>query len=210
MKGKPTRNKNKILVALVALFTMMMCVSIGFATWITAGGSSSDINGTIETDEVTGGGSGDVDVITINSLSDYQYKESYGFVDDGIFGNTLILSGECTFNTVNGKSSISSYRNNKKFSLNIELITALNGGFSGNNITSSEMSISSDNFVTSTIIPTNNSSIVGTLSVTCTSTDSDFDFSFNITLNWSGTLASFPNISSADFSVILLAKEYSA
>ena len=86
MRGKPIRNKNKILVALVALFTMLMCTSVGFAAWITTGGSNSIISGNIEADDVFEGGSGGSDVIAISSLQNYEYKQSYGFVDNGIFG----------------------------------------------------------------------------------------------------------------------------
>ena len=211
MKGRPIFSKNKILVALVALFTMLMCVSVGFATWITTGGSNSTINGTIEADDVQGGGGpGNVDVITINTLNDYQYKQSYGFVDDGIFGSTLTLSGECTFDSTNAKSCINSYRSNKKFSLDIELTTALTGGFSANNITGSSMSISSSNFTTASTTPTSGQSITGTLSATCSDNNSNFTFTFSIVLNWSGSLASFPDMSSAGLSISLLAKEFSA
>ena len=211
MRGKPIRSKNKILVALVALFTMLMCTSVGFAAWITTGGSTGSVNGNIEADDVIGGGSGDVDVITIDSLQDYQYKQSYGFVDDGVFGATVVLTGQCTFDAAAGKQSISSFRNNKKFGLDVELTTALSGGFSANNMTSSSISLTSSNFTTVSVTPTSGQSITGTLGATCSDNNSNFTFTFSITLNWTGSnLSSFPDISSAGFSVSLLPKEFNA
>ena len=212
MRERPNRYKNKILVALVALFTMLMCTSVGFATWITTGGSNASINGNIAADDVMGGGgSGDVDVITITSLQDYQYKQSYGFVDDGVFGATVVLTGECTFDATAGKQSINSFRNNKKFSLDVELTTALSGGFSANNMSSSSISLSSSNFTTVSVTPTSGQSITGTLGATCSDNNSNFTFTFSITLNWTGSnLSSFPDISSAGFSVSLLPKEFNA
>ena len=209
MKNRSSKNKNKILIALVAFLSALMCVSIGFATWITTGGSLLSAKGEIETDTVRG--EEDLDVVTIDTLQDYQYNQSYGFVDDGIFGSTLILYGECSFDSTNGKECIDSFRRNKTFDLEIELTTSLTGGFSVNNMVSTSISLSSNNFSTVSVAPMSGQSITGTLEVTCNDNNSDFDFTFEITLNWTGAdLSLFPDVSSASFSVSLLPKEHSA
>ncbi len=211
MRGKPIRNKNKILVALVALFTMLMCTSVGFAAWITTGGSNATANGTIDADTVEGGGGShtpqNLDVVTITQLNPYQYYSGYGFVNDGMFDDDILLSGTCNFNATNGKSCFTSFRNNKSFKLDVKLTTALSGGFSGQSITSSEITLTSSNFTTATLDPTDSTDISTTFALTCSDNNSNFTFDFSIKLTYGGALTSFPDLATANIKVEFTPKE---
>lgn len=207
---KKIKNKNKLLISLVALFTMLMCTSVGFATWITTGGSNSIVSGNIEADEVYDGSASGLEIITINNLNEYEYNQDYGFVDEGKFGATLQLSGDCSFNSTSARQDINSYRSNSSFDLEVKLSTAITGGFSANNLSSSLISATSANFVSSpSVVPTSNQDIIGTMYIQCNNNNTNFDFTFTISLTWTGNdLSLLPDISTAGFSVSLLAKEH--
>ena len=210
MRGKPIRSKNKILVALVALFTMLMCTSVGFAAWITTGGSSSILSGNIDADDVQGGGGSshtpeNLDVITITTLNGYEYSTGYGFVNDDVISNSTNLTGTCLFNVTNGKKCFTSFRENKSFKLDITLSTSLSGGFSGNSLTSNSASLTSDNFTVASTNPTDSTNITTSFTITCNSSDSNFTFDFAINLTYGGS--SFPNLASANFNIKFEPKE---
>ena len=210
MRGKPSRYKNKILVALVALFTMLMCTSVGFAAWITTGGSNSILSGNIDADDVQGGGSHtpeNLDVITITNVNDFQYYAGSGFVNDGVYDDDVYLTGTCSFNVTNGKKCFTSFRNNNSFKLDVQLTTALSGGFSGANITSSEMSLTSTNFTVGSQNPTDSTNITATFTIACNSNASDFTFDFSVKLTYGGSLSSFPDLSSAAINIEFTPKE---
>jgi len=211
MRGKPNRYKNKILVALVALFTMLMCTSVGFATWITAGGGSASVNGNIDADDIQGGGGShtpqDLDVVTITQVNNYQYYTAYGWVNDGLFDDDVLLTGTCSFNVENGKSCFTSFRDNKSFKLDVKLTTALSGGFSGNSITSSEITLTSSNFATTTQDPVDSTNITTTFALVCNDSNSNFTFDFSIKLTYGGSLTSFPDLASANIKVEFAPKE---
>ena len=206
---KKTRYKNKILISLVALFTMLMCISVGFASWIVTGGSNALALGEIEADDVLTEPTGEsVDVITITSIEKYQYAEGYGFVNGGLYSNNVDLTGTCRFDSENAKSCFDSYSNNKSFKLTFELTGELDGGLSSNGFSSTNITLSSSNFSSSshdTII--NDATISTTFTVSCYSNSTDFNFSFSINLKYTGSLSSFPNMGSANLSVNLTPKE---
>ena len=211
MGEKVRRYKNKILVALVALFTMLMCTSIGFATWITTNGSNSAINGAIDADNVDNGGSAhtpeNLNVVTITTLNGYQYSTGYGFVNDDVISNSTSLTGTCLFNTTNGKKCFTSFRESKSFKLDVTLSTSLSGGFSANNLASNSISLTSNNFTVAASVPTSSTTITTSFTITCNSSDSDFSFDFAINLTYSGS--NFPNLSSANFNIKFEPKENS-
>ena len=210
MGERVRRYKNKILVALVALFTMLMCTSIGFATWITTSGDSSAIGGNIEADDVQGGGGSthtpeNLDVVTISTLNGYQYSTGYGFVNDDVCSNSTSLTGTCLFNSANGKKCFTSFRDTKSFKLDITLSTSLSGGFSGNNFTSNSISLTSSNFSVSTSDPVDSTNITTSFTIVCNDNNSDFSFDFAINLTYGGS--SFPNLSSANINIKFEPKE---
>lgn len=127
MKGRPVFSKNKILVALVALFTMLMCVSVGFATWITTGGSNSSINGTIDADDVVSGGD-NIDCITITSTSGpgyYNDSNGQGFVDkEGLYNKKSgTLSFVAVINLASARTVIPTLNSAGNFNFIISLST---------------------------------------------------------------------------------------
>ena len=127
MRGKPIRNKNKILVALVALFTMLMCTSIGFATWVSTGGSSSNVGGTIEADNIIAGGD-PVDCITITETHGPKYyngSEASGFVSSsGVYDKKNgTLSFTARINLTSARTVISTLNSNGVFNFHISLST---------------------------------------------------------------------------------------
>ncbi len=211
MRGKPIRNKNKILVALVALFTMLMCTSVGFAAWITTGGSNATANGTIDADTVEGGGGShtpqNLDVVTITNVDEYQYYAGNGFVNNGVYDDECYLTGSCSFNATNGKKCFTSFRDSNSFKLDVELSTTASGGLSGLNITSSEISLTSTNFTVGSQNPTDSTTITTTFTITCGSNESDFTFDFSVKLVYGETLSSFPDLSSAPISIKFTPKE---
>lgn len=127
MRGKPNRYKNKFLVALVALFTMLMCTSVGFATWITAGGSNSTVNGNIEADSIVVGGES-VDCITVTEThgpSYYNGSEGSGFVNkSGVYDKKNgTLSFTVRINLTSARTVISTLNSNGTFNFCLSLST---------------------------------------------------------------------------------------
>ena len=127
MRGKPNRYKNKILVALVALFTMLMCTSVGFATWITTGGSSSNVEGAFEVDNVVVGGE-TIDCITVTETHGPKYyngSEASGFVSSaGLYDKKNgMLSFTSTINLTSARTIIASLNDTGTFNFKIKLST---------------------------------------------------------------------------------------
>lgn len=127
MRGRPNRYKNKILVALVALFTMLMCTSVGFAAWITTGGSSSTVNGLIEADNVEVGGES-VDCITVTETHGPQYyngSEGVGFVSyTGVYDKKNgTLSFVARVNLTSARTVIPTLNSAGTFNFHISLST---------------------------------------------------------------------------------------
>ena len=204
--------KSKILISLVAFFTAAMCVSVGFATWITTGGSSAGLNGNIETDNVQTTSSSNLDVLTINSLRPFGYSTGYGFVNNGLYSSSVNLTGVCIVNSANLKQCLNSYSSNKQFSLTISLTTSISGGFSSNLFSSSAFILTSSNFTTLNQAPTVGENMESSFNITCSNNNSDFSFSFDIEVSWGGSnpnLAEFPDLSLETFNIGFLFKEYS-
>ena len=147
MRGKPNRYKNKILVALVALFTMLMCTSVGFAAWITTGGGSASINGNIEADTVITGSGENVDCITISSVTGpayYDGTEASGFVTiDGTYDKKNgYIAFAASINLTSARTVITTLNSNGTFNFNIALAT--NVAISGLTASVSELTVKSN------------------------------------------------------------------
>ena len=208
MKRRQARDKNKILVALVALFTTLMCISVGFASWVVTSGSDALALGQIQADDVDNTASGDnVDVISITRMDDLEYGTSYGFVDDGTYKNNVNLSGSCTFDIENGKSCFTSLRSNtKSFKMEVTLTTALNNGFLSNGFSCDSINLDSDNFASCSHGAINSDATINTTFViSCNDTNLDFSFDFDIHIVWSGS--SFPDLANSLINISFLAKE---
>ena len=91
MKTKISKNR-KILISLVSLFSTLMCISTGFATWLVTSGTNALALGNIEADEF-------VPVIPISFGNDettepysYFYYNSTDFVDDGSASDVALIT----------------------------------------------------------------------------------------------------------------------
>ena len=90
---KTTISKNrKILIALVSLFSALMCISTGFATWLVTSGTNAIALGDIEADDF-------IPVIPISFGNDetnepysYFYYNSTDFVDDGSASDVALIT----------------------------------------------------------------------------------------------------------------------
>ena len=208
MKTRHTRYKNKTLVTLVALFTTLLCVCVGFASWLVTGGSNALALGQVQADDVLPAPQGDdVDVISITDTANIEYGTAYGFVNDGTYKNNVNLTGACSFDIENGKSCFTSLRSStKSFKLDVTLTTALSNGFLSNGFTCDSISLTSTNFASCSHGTINSdASISTTFTINCNNTTADFTFDFAIHLVWSGS--SFPNLSSSSIQIAFLAKE---
>lgn len=219
MWTKSRRNKlnsAKIIIPLSMFFSSIICVSIGFSAWVLpVGGDSTIAPGEFEVDNIEKAipVPDDLDVISfVGELSSYQYATGYGFVNDDTFVNYTTLSGTCSFNSANATKCFTSYKDSddKSFQLEVKLRTALSGGFSGNSFVSDSITVSSINFTSpneKTQDPTDSTYISTTFILTCLNNTSDFNFTFSINLRYTGSLTSFPNLSSAAFSIELSPEE---
>ena len=202
--------KNRLLIPALSGLCVAMCVSVGFATWITTGGGSGNVFGTINADGIeTTANPQDLDVVTITSLNQFSYATGYGFDNNGIFENNTYLTGVCAFNVTNGKSCFTSFRNNKSFKLDVELSTSSSfGGFASKSITSDSISLTSDNFTNVNQDPNDSAAISTTFTITCDSDTANFSFNFSIHLIWGGSnLSSFPDLSSVAMNIKFTPKE---
>ena len=206
----------KIIVPLSMFFSSIICVSIGFSAWVVpATGDNTFISGDFEADNVETliPVPDDLDVISfVGQLSSYRYAQGYGFLVDETFVNNTTLSGTCSFNSENARKCFTSYRDNndKSFQLEIRLRTALSGGFSGNSFVSDSITVSSSNFTNPTQKnqdPTDSTYLSTTFVLVCLDNTSDFNFTFSTNIRYTGSLSSFPNLSSAAFSIELAPKE---
>jgi len=205
---KKIKYKNKILVSLVALFTMLMCVSVGFASWIVTSGSNALALGQIQADDVATDSGIQVNVITIENLDEFKFATNYGFVKNKVYSQNVDLTGTCSFNASNGQNCFTTFRNNNSFKLDITLTTAINNGFSSNGFVCNSMVLTSSNFSGQSISASsidNGSTITASFVVICLDNENDFNFDFLINISWSGT--SFPNMSDSNISIQFKPKE---
>ena len=196
MRKKPNRYKNKILVALVALFTMLMCTSIGFATWITAGGSNNTINGNIAADDYVETTSGEAYCISNVSINRFRYAAGYGFVNEtsGKYDNTITLTGSFTLNVSEAKTAINSLVGSKQLSMKLELTTSATTNFTFTNLTFS-------GFTNSLVNKTASSTATACSAYNVTLTNDEYNQAslscgFSITITYGATLSDFPSLSS--------------
>ena len=204
MRGKPIRNKNKILVALVALFTMLMCTSVGFAAWITTGGSNASTNGVMQADDFVETTSGEAHCISNTTINSFRYAAGYGFVDEtsGRYASAVNLTGTFTFNVSEAKQSINSLVGSKQFGLKLELTTSVTTNFGFSNFTFTGFTNSP---VSKTV-----SSTAATYNITLTNDEysqSTLSCGFSITLTYSGSLSSFPSLASATYNIAITPSE---
>ena len=212
MRKRVSDNKTKIIIPLVTVGCALMCISVGFATWITTSGGTTSVLGQVQADDVDNAGHGEnVDVITITSIEPYQYAAGYGFVNNGVYASSVDLTGTCLFNVANGKSCFDSFSgSSKSFKLDVTLSTALSGGFSSQGFSSSSISVTSTNFSsTSHTTITNSDTISTTFTVACIDNSENFSFSFSIGLSFANSLTSFPDMGDANLNISFLPKENS-
>ena len=205
MRGKPIRNKNKILVALVALFTMLMCTSVGFATWITAGGSSGSVNGNIEADDYVEVSTGDAYCISSLVANGFRYSASYGLVDEdlGLYGNTAQITGAFTLDLSEAKTAISSLNStDKKLSLKLDLTASVTTNFTFSSFVFSGFANTSTQVTSSSYSSTHN--IVLTSTEYSQNSLSGLGFSINVAFSGS----TLPDLSSASYSITISPGEY--
>lgn len=209
MKGKSGLNKNKFLVALVALFSMIMCVSVGFASWMFAGGSvSKSTNGNIEADdyvEVTGGDAYCIRNLTINS---FRYYQGCGFVDETNekYVQSIPLTGTFDFDVGEARDSVDSIGGSRQFSLKLEFTTSMTSGFTYTNLTFS-------GFANTPVSKTATSTATAVAAYNITLSDSEYNSStiscgFSITMTYSSSdLTGFPSLASATYSIAITPDE---
>ena len=204
MKNRPVRYKNKILVALVALFTMLMCVSIGFASWVTSGATTSQsANGNIGADDYVETTGGDAYCIANLSINTFGYAQGYGFVDQstGRYVSSTTLTGSFDFDVSEARDSIDSIGGSRQFSLKLEFTTSATSGFTYSNatftgFTNSPVSKSASGTAT----------LVAAYNITLTTSEYAQDTiscGFSITMAYGNALSGFPSLSSATYSLVI-------
>ena len=210
MMKKLSKNKNKILISLVALFCSLMCVSIGFATWITASDSYYNINGKFDADDYAQIPLGELQCVSDVNASNIRFSTNYGFVDEdlGIYSTSIYITGSFTFNVSNAKLSISSMNSTeKRFSLTMTIGLPNIDGFSyvfnydGSHPAFSGFSNSASKISTATSITHD---II--LNESEYSQDEIENLGFCIKVN--GPSSSFPNLSSGSFNISIEPGEY--
>lgn len=207
MKNKLNINKNKILISLVALFTMLMCVSVGFATWIATGGAFGNIYGNIDTDDYGEASSGNAYCISDLTINPLKCAKGYGFVNEsnGSYSNTVALTGTFTFNVLEAKDAINSLVGSKQFSLLIELNASVTTNFTFDGLTFT-------GFTNGLVSKTATSTATAYANYNITLTNDEYaqttlERGFSITLTYGGTLSNFPTLESATYSVAITPSE---
>lgn len=211
-----TKNQNRIqrhkhrssLMLLAEILGVGSVFSIGFSTWLTNGGSEGSLSGGAAVAQVNDSTSiENLDVITIETINAYSYAKGYGFVNNGLYTNSVNLTGSCSFNATYGARCFDSFSSNGSFQLDIELTTALSGGFSSQGFSSTNITLNSGNFSTLSATPTTGSKITHTFVVACNNNAIDFTFDFSINLTYSNALTTFPNMAAAQLNVVFAPKE---
>ena len=210
MKNKKISRQLRTFAPFVTLGCALMCVSVGFASWIVTSGSDALALGQIQADDIESGGTGvEKDVISVTT-DGFQYATNYGFVNDGVYANNVNLTGTCTFNYANAQSCFTSFRNNKSFKLDVTLDSSLSGGLQSKGFKSDSVILTSDNFADLNQNPTEGSSLTTTFTITCSSnTTSNFTFNYTFNLAWESTedVTSFPDLNGANLRITFLPKE---
>ena len=204
MKGKPALNKNKFLLALVALFTMLMCVSVGFASWLTtSGGTSTNTNGNIGADDYVETTGGEAYCISNLSINTFGYAQGYGFVNQetGRYVSSTALTGTFTFDVSEAKLSIDSVTGSRTFSLKLEFTTSATSNFTYSNLTFT-------GFTNSPVSKSASSSATASAAYNITLTEAEYAEStiscgFSITMTYGASLSGFPSLSTATYSVVI-------
>ena len=211
-----TKNQNRIqrykhrssLMLLAEILGVGSVFSIGFSAWFANGGSEGSLSGGAAVAQVNDSTSTEnLDVITITRLDGFSYAAGYGFDVEHVFTNSVFLTGECSFNATFGRRCFDSFATGNSFQLDIELTTALSGGFSSQGFSSTNITLNSTNFTTLSAAPTNGSAITKTFVVVCDSNTTNFTFDFSINLTYGNDLTSFPNMASAQLHISFAPKE---
>lgn len=208
MKGKPALNKNKFLLALVALFTMLMCVSVGFASWLTTGaGTSTNTNGNIGADDYVETTGGDAYCISNMAINPFRYAQGCGFVNEETesYASSITLTGTFTFNVSEARTAINSLGGSRTFSLKIELTTSMTSNFTYTSLTFT-------GFTNSPVSKTGSSTATAyaVYNITLTETENSqttLSLGFSITMTFGGTLSNFPSLSTATYQVAITPDE---
>ena len=155
--GKTSVKKQRYLIPLVTFFSFLMCIAVGFSTWVTTGPTSRYESGTIEADYVQTEGES-VDCISFTSIESPRYysgSEATGFVNSqGMYDRKNgMLSFTATINLTNARTVISTL--NSAGTMILKIVLSTNTAISGLSGAINTLSISS-NYSTNVIedIPT--------------------------------------------------------
>lgn len=103
-------NQPRIIIPMVAAGCALMCISVGFASWVTTSGGGVFANGNIEADSITEAVSGPVDAFGTPTLNVFSMNE-YGLDVDGAYKNSgAVISGDVSFNKADASTVIASLR----------------------------------------------------------------------------------------------------
>ena len=203
MRGKPNRYKNKILVALVALFTMLMCTSVGFAAWITSGGGSSAVTGNIDADDYVETTSGEAQCISKLSVNSFRYAAGYGFANEttGKYDSSMTLTGTFTFDVSQAKTAIDTLVGSKQFSLVFEFTTSTTSNFTFGTPTFT-------GFTNSPVSKTVTSSATKSAAYNITLTNDEYNQAslscgFSMSISYGSSLSSFPSLANTTYNVVI-------
>ena len=207
--GKFTKNR-KLIPALSAL-CVAMCVSVGFATWITTGGGTANASGNINADDVN---ISDEPVACITNLEfdGFKYYQGYGFVSNnqnsnGLYTNTTNFTGTFDFDVSGAKTCISSMASDTKLSLKIEFTTSATTNFTYGAPTISGFA-NTPVEVSTTSTATSYKAYNIILDNTEYSSSSLSNLSFSVSMTYTGSLSAFPSLSDATYSLTITPGEY--
>ena len=125
MKIEKARHKKKLLFPIAGLFTILSCVSIGFATWVTLGGSVKSVSGMFDADEAIENVN-EIEVFDNVTIDSFSFAENYGFLNTSSkkYGLTTTLTGSCRLNIAKASELIESMSTNKRMLLSFGIYSS--------------------------------------------------------------------------------------
>ena len=215
MKGKQFNRKKGILLQLAGIFTLLSCISIGFATWVSTGSTGKDVSGIFEIDQIEEKYN-EIEIFDNISINNYNFAENYGFLNTTTkkYSMTATLSGSCRLNIARASELILSMSSSKQLLLSFGIYssyTDFGSRFSSSSITLSQTNITINQ---QTSITSANDIISKTFVITVPNEEYvTIGFSFNITCSnggkTPGQVGYFPNLSTYPISIKLTPGEAS-
>lgn len=200
-------DKQKILIACIACLSMMMCISVGFATWIVTSSAVASLNGNIDADDYASVSLGDAYCISDLTIDGFRSSEHYGFVDEtsGTYSTSINISGLFSFEVIEAKTAINSLKLNKQFSLKFEFTASVTTDFTFGSMSLNGFSNSSSHYIQNNATATSAFNIV--LSDEEYSQIKISNISIIIPLSFNDTLSSFPDLSNATYALSIIPGE---